>query len=143
MRVLIFRTAKSGFLTSLVIPLKLVPILSTPWIYSSQVQDGPSSRHGRRSRSRSPSRHPQTDAEHKPLSRGNYIDPRGSKDARGSQRLRSYAPIYVIDVQSMYRRLMQTDGRGKDPPGKDVASTARELLLPGSTNGWCAGNECG
>jgi len=54
-----------------------------------------------------------------------------------------YAPVYVIDVQSMYRRLIQTDGRGKNPPGKDVASTARELSLSENTTGRCGGNECG
>jgi len=103
-------------------------------------------RQTRRSRSRSPRRDFQDDVEHKsPIggnrsdhSRHGYVD-----QAYGNREAGSYAPIYVIDVQSMYRRLMQTDGRGKDPPGKDVASTARELLLPDSPAGWCAGNECG
>lgn len=80
---------------------------------------------------KSPIRANQTDYSHR-----DYVN-------HESQHGRLYPPIYVIDVQSMYRRLMQTDGRGKDPPGKDVASTARELLLPDSADGWCAGNECG
>ena len=102
-----------------------------------------------RSRSRSPHGDPKNDMEHKSPIRGNstnssrldYTD-HGSRKYHASNS-RRYAPIYVIDVQSMYRRLMQTDGRGKDPPGKDVDSTARELGLSSSTPRWCAGNECG
>jgi hypothetical protein len=102
------------------------------------------SRQDRRSRSRSPRRDSKNNTGYKSLFPGDYTAQGSRKDYAYSRRSAgSFAPIYVIDVQSMYRRLMQTDGRGKDPPGKDVASTARELSLSGSKTGWCAGNECG
>ncbi|KAJ7198554.1 hypothetical protein GGX14DRAFT_700060 [Mycena pura] len=50
---------------------------------------------------------------------------------------RLYAPVYVVDVQSMFTTLFGTSDRSQSVP-----AIAKHLgILPAEDKGWCAGNE--
>lgn len=48
---------------------------------------------------------------------------------------RDYAPVYIVDIQKLYARLMETDFSSST-----IAGIAEYLGLS-DTHGWCAGNE--
>ncbi|KAJ6497510.1 hypothetical protein C8R45DRAFT_129209 [Mycena sanguinolenta] len=53
---------------------------------------------------------------------------------------RRYAPVYVVDVQSMYHSVFGTrDGSDSVPTMLDRMPMIKDMFLP---EGWCAGNEC-
>lgn len=105
--------------------------------------------HRSRSRSRSPSRpqyrvskesYPsQYDYPHRPPPRS-----RDSYNARHNHHERAYprtpdafAPVYVVDVQQLYKKLMQTDFGAEN-----VIAISRQLKLTNDDSvGCCAGNE--
>ncbi|KAJ7496756.1 hypothetical protein FB451DRAFT_1208699 [Mycena latifolia] len=70
-------------------------------------------------------------------SRGRSASPRPhDRSRRDSPPRRSYAPVYVVDVQSMFIALLGTTTNSESVP-----SICKRLALF-DKKGWCAGNEC-
>lgn len=73
-------------------------------------------------------------------------DPGGNshQGAVQKQPQRPYAPVYVVDVLSMYKTFMQT-GATTDPINDNVVLLAKKLDIGDvdKTNWWCAGDEAG
>jgi hypothetical protein len=97
-----------------------------------------------RSRSRSPSRpyNRSSNGSYPSASSSRYDyrsrrSPPQSREPRGIGKRgpEAFAPVYVVDVQQLYRKLMQTDDGSES-----VASISQQLGLA-NEQGYCAGNE--
>ncbi|KAJ7270108.1 hypothetical protein B0H12DRAFT_1216172 [Mycena haematopus] len=77
-------------------------------------------------------------------SRRRSASPRRGDDARRrrepSPPPRQYAPVYVVDVQSMFSAVFNTSHGSESVPAMlERMSEIKEMFAP---KGWCAGNEC-
>ncbi|KAJ6479399.1 hypothetical protein C8R47DRAFT_1136689 [Mycena vitilis] len=61
---------------------------------------------------------------------------RGDRPSRESTTPRRYAPMYVVDLKTLFTALL-----GTQPAGESVPEICKRLGLYNPT-GWCAGNEC-
>ncbi|KAJ7099471.1 hypothetical protein B0H15DRAFT_820388 [Mycena belliarum] len=79
--------------------------------------------------------------------RGRSASPRPhDRSRRESPPRRAYAPVYVVDVHSMYTAVMKTPPKTENAPTETVLAIYKRFRLLNDQlrdkDGWCAGNEC-
>lgn len=90
----------------------------------------------------STSHHDYDQRQHRPRSRSRSPHRRSSESSYKSQRRdppsprrRTYAPIYIVDVQELYVKLMQTQ------VGSESVNAMSRQFGQSDVGEWCAGNE--